>query len=87
MSININSSTTFGDDDANYDENDAVWQEEEKDELDEFGFKKDGDDDDDDDEDEEEEKKETVVAEEEEIEEEEEEEEEEMEGFGIEKDV
>ncbi|HRY36716.1 MAG TPA: hypothetical protein P5230_02435 [Candidatus Magasanikbacteria bacterium] len=68
-----------GDDDANYDENDAVWQEEEKDELDEFGFKTEG-------EEEEEVEKETK-EEGEESDEEEEDEDEDEEGFGIEKDV
>jgi len=41
MFIN-NGAFALADDDANYDENDAVWQEEEKgvkDELDEYGFK------------------------------------------------
>lgn len=72
MLNNIN----FIDDDANYDENDAVWQEEEKDELDEFGFKA-----------EDEEKEEETKVEEGDDEDEEEEEEEEVEGFGLEKDV
>ncbi len=71
MLNNIN----FIDDDANYDENDAAWQEEETDELSENGFKGE------DEEVEEEEKK--VVADDED----EDEEEDDLEGFGLEKDV
>lgn len=82
MMININTFSP-GDDDANYDENDAVWQEEEQDELDEFGFKTEGE------EEEEEVEKEEKTDENEESEDDEEEDEDddEEEGFGLEKDV
>ena len=74
MIINTNVFSAGGDD-ANYDENDAVWQEEDNNELDEFGFKAEG---------EEEEEEET---EEESKEGEEEEEEDDDQGFGLEKDI
>ncbi len=80
----INSSAfSPNDDDANYDENDAVWQEEEKNELDEFGFKAEGEE-----EEEETEEEATKTTEEDEDEEDDDEDEEENEeGFGLEKDV
>ena len=82
MLLNTNT-VSFSDDDANYDENDAVWEEEEKDELTELGFK------DVEEEVEEDEVKEKVVVAEDEDEddEDEDEDEEEIEGFGLEKDV
>ncbi len=83
MLINLSATSLVGDDDANYDENDAVWQEEETDELSENGFKGE----DEEVEEEEEEAKVAVDEEDEDEEDEDEDEEDELEGFGLEKDV
>ena len=79
MITNTSNFAPLGDDDANYDENDAAWQEEDKNELDEFGFKAEGDEEEE--EEEEEEKTSTKVSDDDD---EDDEEEDDDEGFGLE---